>query len=298
MRTIVYQSFRTTNVPAWISACMESVRTWAKYQGFEYRFYDDRFFDYIPRDVFARASEHKCIMADYARLVAAKELLSEGWERAIWLDADALVFAPRRFEIPIRSGYAFCREVWLDRVAFKRPQFKLTVNNAVSVFCRDQAIIDFYLDAANAILRSDEPLNALSIGTDFLVKLQRARKFPLLTNVGIFGPEMTYRYLQNDGRFLRPYLNFQTSPIYAANLCLSHHSEVFHFSGTGAEGWTLNEERLLEFIGKLQADEGESLNAWFDDGYKQRGTEFDRPLSRFLATKTALKSLVLSVQGK
>jgi hypothetical protein len=298
MKTIVYQSFRTENVPAWISTCLDSVREWAKRQGFAYQFFDDSFFDFVPRDVYPRAREHVCMLADYARLVAAKRLLTQGWERVIWLDADALVFNPAEFTIPVVKGYAFCREVWMDRVAFGRPQFKLTVNNAVSVFCQDQAVIDFYLDSANAILRSDAPLNALSIGTDFLVKLQRARKFPLLTNVGIFGPEMTFRYLQDDERFLRPYLNYQTSPIYAANLCLSHHQEVFHFSGTGKEGWELNEQTLLNFIGRLQADGGKSLNRWFDRGYSPAEWEFDRPLSRFIGTRHALKSLALSLQGK
>lgn len=297
MKTVVYQSFRRHDVPAWITACMESVEAWAAHHSFEYRFYDDRFFDLVPADVRERASVHKCVLADYARLVAAKQLLKEGWDRAIWLDADALVFSPARFEIPIESGYAFSREVWLDRTAFGKPHFKLNVNNAVAVFCHDEAIIDFYLDSANAILRSDQPLTALSIGTDFLVRLQRARNFPLLTNVGIFGPEMTYRYLQNDERYLRPYLNFQTSPVYAANLCLSHHSEMYHFDGAKS-GWLLNEETLLDFISRLQADEGDSLNAWFDQTYQPPEGEFDRSLSRLLGAKSAIKSLVSTVQGR
>lgn len=291
MRTVVYQSFRTSDVPSWIAACLESARAWAAAQGFAYRFYDDTFFDLVPSELRPRASVHKCVLADYARLVAARDLLAEGWDRAIWLDADALVFAPEAFRIPIESGYAFCREVWLDRVAFGKPQFKLTVNNAVSVFCRDQAILDFYLDAADAILRSDQPLTAVSIGTEFLGKLQRARQFPLVASMGIFGPEMAARYLANDGRFLRPYLNFQTSPIYAANLCLSHQA-----AGTSAAVW--DEPRLLAFIRRLQSDGGKSLNAWFDRGYAPPAHEFERPLSRYIGTRHALRSLVRTVQGK
>lgn len=298
MKTVVYQSFRTENVPPWIQACLDSAREWAAYQGFEYRFYDDRFFDLVPRDLYPRASEHKCLLADYARLVAARQLLEEGFDRAIWLDADLVVFSPKEFKISVSSGYAFCREVWLDRVTWGRPQFRLTVNNAASVFCRDEAILDFYFDAAGAILRSDQPLTALSIGTDFLVRLQRARNFPLLTNVGIFGPEMTYRYLQDDGRFLRPYLNFQTSTVHAANLCLSHHAERYHFSGTGSNGWLLDEKTLLDFIARLRADGGGSLNKWFDRGYSSAPGEFDRPLSRVLGTRLAVKFLVHTLQGR
>src|SRR5882757_9356511 len=143
MKTIIYQSFRTENVPGWIAACMKSVREWAEAKGFAYRFWDDRFFDFVPRELYPRASVNKCVLTDYARLIAAKQLLSEGWDRA----------------------------VWLDRTVLGRPQFRLTVNNSVSVFCKNETIIDFYLEAAGAILRSDRPLTLLSIGTDVLLKL-------------------------------------------------------------------------------------------------------------------------------
>ena len=48
MKTIVYQSYRTTDVPAWVQTCLHSARDWAASRGFEYRFFDDRFFDYCP----------------------------------------------------------------------------------------------------------------------------------------------------------------------------------------------------------------------------------------------------------
>ncbi|HEU5079207.1 MAG TPA: hypothetical protein VFT72_08330 [Opitutaceae bacterium] len=290
MRTVVYQSFRTRDVPSWIQACLDSVRGWADAQGFEYTFYDDRFFDLVPRELYPRASAHKCILADYARLVAAKNLLAEGYDRAIWLDADALVFAPEKLTLPLSHGYAFCREVWLDRVVFGRPQFKLTVNNAMSVFCSDQTIIDFYLHAADEILRSSKPLAPVSIGTEFLLKLRRAHPFPLVTNVGILGPEMAYRYLQNEGSFLRPYLDFQTSAVYAANLCLSHQSGGPAFKGAPA-GWKLDEPTLLGLIRRLQQDEGASLNQWFSGSYVAPADEFDRPISRYIGMRHALRDV-------
>jgi len=155
MKTIIYQSFRTENVPGWIAACMKSVRDWATAKGFAYRFWDDRFFDFVPRELYPRASVNKCVLTDYARLIAAKQLLSEGWDRAVWMDADLVVFDSENFNLDLTGGYAFCREVWLDRTVLGRPQFRLTVNNSVSVFCKNETIIDFYLEAAGAILRSD-----------------------------------------------------------------------------------------------------------------------------------------------
>ncbi len=46
--TVVFQSFRTRDVPAWITRCMETARAWAALRGFDYQFLDDRFFDRIP----------------------------------------------------------------------------------------------------------------------------------------------------------------------------------------------------------------------------------------------------------
>ena len=288
MKTVVFQSFRTRNVPGWIAACLASTRDWTRQRGYEYRFFDDAFFELVPEDLRARGSHSKCLLADYARLVAARKLLDEGFSRAVWIDADALVFAPEDFEIPLSNGYAFCREVWLDRITLGRPQFKLTVNNAVSVFCQDETIIPFYLDAAAALIRSSQTLDSCAIGTDFLVRLRRAHAFPLLTEVGMLGPEMMHRYLEDDGSFLRPYLNYQTSPVRVVNLCLSHR--------TGAR--EITETQVEDVIARLKADRGASFNAWFDRGYHATAHEFDRPLSRLIGAKHAIKNLMQSVQQK
>ncbi|MFT3782539.1 MAG: hypothetical protein QM790_11045 [Nibricoccus sp.] len=279
MKTVVYQSFRTENVPGWISACMASVRSWATYQGFDYRFWDDSFFDLVPPHLRPRASVHKCLLSDYARLVAARHLLASGYDRAIWVDADATVFDPQRFMIDLTSGYAFCREVWHDLTLLGRPLFKLTVNNSVSVFCRDEDIIDTYLEAAESILLSDQPLAAVSIGTEWLHTRRQKHNFPLLTHVGILGPEMMYRYLHDDGNFLRPYLRYQTSPVYAVNLCNSKLGSVYRFPGS-TEPWVLDNATLCRLIAKLQDDKGESLNRHFDRAYSRAEREFSQPLSR------------------
>ena len=279
MKTIVYQSFRTDNVPAWIDACMATVRGWAERQGFAYRFWDDRFFDLVPPELRVRASVHKCLLTDYARIVAARDLLAEGYDRAIWVDADAVVFNPDKFAIAITSGHAFCREVWHDLTLFGRPYFKLTVNNSVSVFCRDEKLIDLYLKEAAAILRGNQPLSAVSIGTEWLHKRQAQTPSPLLTNVGIFGPEMMYRYLQDDARYLCPYLRYQTSPVYAANLCNSKLGTAYKFAGSSTP-WKLDDDSLTTLIKRLCADNGASLNRHFSTPYAQPQNEFSRPLSR------------------
>ena len=48
MRTLVFQSYRTVDVPAAIERSMRSVRNWASARGHEYAFHDDTFFDAVP----------------------------------------------------------------------------------------------------------------------------------------------------------------------------------------------------------------------------------------------------------
>ena len=289
MKTLVYQSFRTKDVPTWISLCLDSVRRWAASSGFEYRFFDDAFFDLVPSRVRGAASAYICMLADYARLVAARDLLKEGWDRVIWFDADALIFAPEQFKISVENGYAFCREIWLDRIVLNQPQFNLVINNAVSVFCRDQAIIDFYLSAADSILLSGQKLKPTSIGTDFLTALRHSHAFPLMSDVGIFGVEMSERYLKNDGRFLGRYLAYQTSPVYAINLCLSKQSAK---SARGKNSSPDQGPSLITLVERLLADEGASLNAWYEPTYSAKPTEFDHPLSLYIGARRAFRTVL------
>ncbi len=41
MKTIIYQSYRTENVPTWISTCMQTVKDWATLKGLDYQRIDD-----------------------------------------------------------------------------------------------------------------------------------------------------------------------------------------------------------------------------------------------------------------
>jgi hypothetical protein len=104
MKTIVYQSYRTQQVPPWITTCMGTVRAWADQQGFDYRFYDDGFFEYAPQWFRDKAQHGICPVTDLARLVVARELLAQGYERTVWVDADLLVFAPEQLRLDLDAG--------------------------------------------------------------------------------------------------------------------------------------------------------------------------------------------------
>ncbi len=289
MKTIVYQSFRTSNVPGFISSCLNEAKAWAKQHGFDYRLYDDAFFELIPAELRARAMTHKCLASDFARVVAARDLLASGYDRAIWLDADALVFDPANFAPRTESNFSYAREVWLHRTWLGRPQLRLTVNNTLSTYCRDQTIIEHYLDCATRILRSDQTLNPTSIGTDWLLNLARSTPLNLETRIGVFNPELAHRYLAGDATTLRAFLNLHTSPISAVNLCLSKF-------GTPQTRYIFDDATAQHVIDRLLADRGASLNRHFTGDYSPTTDEFNRSHSRYLSLRDAIQSLAAATK--
>src|ERR1700737_2412763 len=98
MKTVVHQSYRTHDIPAWLRSCMQSVATWARNQMFEYQFIDDRLFDYVPDWYRRGAGDNVQVVTNLARLLMARSLLAD-YERTIWVDADVLVFDQDAFRI-------------------------------------------------------------------------------------------------------------------------------------------------------------------------------------------------------
>jgi hypothetical protein len=227
VRTVVYQSFRTHDVPAWISRCLETVKSWAAGQGFVYRFYGDEMFGYAPGWYREKVADHVLLVSDLARLEIAKELLNQGYERTIWVDADVVVFAPRRFVIDVREEFSFCREVWLGRDQEGGIAVSSRVANAVSVFVQQNHFLDFYIHACLTRIRHKTNVNRLDAGTDLLSRLHKLVPFPLIETVGLFSPLMHRSVQENRHRLLRAYMQEVGRPLYAANLCGSLCNHTF-----------------------------------------------------------------------
>src|SRR5271156_1012971 len=130
MKTIILQSFRTSNVPVWMQRCMASVRAWAELHGYDYEFMDDRIFDLCGADYLAQVGDNKRSITNLARLELIRLRLSGAYERAVWLDADPSVFAPAGFRVDIDTGSASAREVWVTRDEAGRTFVRHGVHNA------------------------------------------------------------------------------------------------------------------------------------------------------------------------
>lgn len=260
MKTIVYQSYRTSGVPAWIDRCMGTVRSWASTQGFDHAFIDDRLFDYAPQWYRQKVNNHVLLVSDLARLLVARELLGCGYERTIWVDADVVIFDPDRFAIGVTEGYAFCREVWVGR---KEDGGELTrwegVNNAVSVFVAGNVFLDFYIHACLSLVAHKDRIHRLDASTYFLTTLHGLMGLPLLNEVGMLSPVMMADLDRGTDAALRAYMARLGTPIRAANLCSS-------FRGSLRDGVPVDDRLFEASIDRLLATHGDAVNRFGPGG--------------------------------
>ena len=256
LKTIVYQSYRIVEVPSWIELCMKTVKDWADINGFDYYFIDDRFFEYVPSWYKDKVNGQFLLVSDLARLELSKEFLSNGYDRTIWVDADVLIFDPYKFTINISEDYAFCREVWVTPVAKLFLKFVYSVNNAVSVFVKNNSFLEFYIQACQSIVKNKQgKISPVEVGTLFLTQLYNILHFPLIRTVGLFSPLVMKDIATGKGSILRKYMKHFASPIYAANLTLSYRNINF-------KGVVMNDKLFDVIVDSLLRTKGEIVNQY------------------------------------
>ena len=242
--TLIYQSFRNHDVPEWIQRCLESVQAWTKQQGYNYRFIDDELFEYAPDWYRTKVKDNVQLVSDLSRLILAKRFLSEGYDRVIWIDADLLVFDSENFSVDTEEGVHFCLEIWADENLDGEIVHQRKVNNSICVFHRDNAFLDFYIDACLKLVASRNHIPHVLVGTTFLTTLKEIYPFPELTNVGIISPALVYDLTTGNREFLRKYQEWHASPVFAANLCGSMQDQVF-------KGVQINDSAMASVVQKL-----------------------------------------------
>ena len=264
MKVAVYQSYRTRHVPAWIEACMGSVKSWAAASGFDYHFMGDELFALAPDWFRAKAGAEICPVTDLARLVAAKNLMARGYDLTIWVDADVLVFKPGNMKLVLTQGFAFCHEIWASADESGAAKIQHRVNNSVTVFSRHNVHLDFFIDSGLQIANQLTVLGKLDIGTHFLSKLRHILPFPLIENVGMFSPPIMADIAQGEQRFLPALAKELPLPLACANLCASLQDQPIPGFSTDAAIYEAVVEACLSsggdvinrFIQKAQASAG------------------------------------------
>lgn len=254
MTSLVLQSFHD-DPPAWIAAAMASVRAWAASRGFDYRLVGDEIFDRVPAVLRDKAGGYPQIATDLGRLSLLREALEDGCERAVWLDADVVVFDPHRLDLAAADahGYAFGREVWVQSRRDGRPGWEVrrNVHNAICVFDRANPMLDFYAHAAARVLARAEAgrLPPQIVGPKLLTSLHNTVNLPLIEACGMASPPVVRDLVTGGGPALDLLRAESTVPPAALNLC---HSLVVG----EADDERLDAETMQAAVGRLM-DQGE-----------------------------------------
>ena len=238
--TLVVQSFKSGEIPGWLNACLNSVRLWANKAGFDYQFVDDEIFDLLPKNYRQIADKRVPILTDLGRLLLIRRAISGAYSKAIWVDADVLVFDPALLRIPSDVGHAFCREIWVQNDPNKKGAFRVyrNVHNAVCLFERGDSFLNFYIYACERIVTASRGLVPNQIvGTKFLTALHNIVAFPLINSIGMLSPVVLRDVALGGGAAMDYLIRELQVPLAAVNLCMS-------LAGGSAGGVELSDQRM------------------------------------------------------
>jgi hypothetical protein len=248
---------------------VESVRGWAERRGASYSCLDDEeFFADVPPWLFEL--EWMQPATDLARLLAARRL-HERHRCSIWIDADVLVFEPRRLQLPLpRGDAAFAREVWLRRNRKGRFFCREQVANYACSFKRGSRTLEEYIESC-----FEAPVSAVAddrcfLGPTYLGARHSLEPLELIEHIGTLSPRVIHALTRRDMPVLDTYRRALGNGIYAANLCLS-------FEGRRVNGQSQSAvvADLVENGGRLFETRRSLLGRWWrkPNGFEQKATD-------------------------
>jgi len=249
--SIVIQTFRNHDIPAWIQRCLDSVRSWAELHGHEYSLAGDEFYQLCGQDYLARGPKNPQAITNLARLVATRNRLDEGYQKVIWMDADMFVFDPKRLVLDFRSeqlstGYAFAREIWLERnLSVSAP----LAHNAATFFTPAAVDLDMLITLIRHIDAGRQIVSNFQLGVRLLRGLQYSLMFPTFSHAAMFSPRVSQALVDQDAAALKIYCNAYRYPSFAANLCLSLQHRI-------------DENTLWRAMDRLGETRGEAINQY------------------------------------
>ena len=250
MRTVVLQSFRVDNVPPWIERCLRSVREWSELRGFDYSFADDSSFALCGAEYLARVGKNMRAIVNLSRLELAKDAHERGYDRAIWLDADVLVFHPELFSIDVVERYAFARETWVSKRDGNWTHSS-NVNNCAFVCMKGEPDLDTLIRLTRDVGVHRKIEKSLQTGTYLLTGLQQSLAFELLDNVGLFSNHVVKAIANGDEGAMGMQAIAHETPVFAANLCASDRDPP-----------PVSEAEAETVVDRLLESRGDIVNRW------------------------------------
>jgi len=187
LKTIIFQSQAKSNMQPWVEACLETVRIWATQTSVDYQFLGDEIFEFVPEYLRYKFKDQPVILTDLARLRLLNSALNDAYDRAVWIDADLLVFNPYALDL-IKAFHAVGREVWVQKAGSQLKVYR-KVHNAFLMGTKDDSFLPFYADAAETMLRRAEgPLVPQFIGPKLLTAQHNITALHVQESVGMVSP--------------------------------------------------------------------------------------------------------------
>lgn len=220
MKTLLVQSASVGQCMGWQGQTLQDAKRWASHQGMDYRFVGDEIFDLVPAWYLAKCTGKLPVATDYARLLLLQQALQEGYEQAIWLDADVLVL-DSSLRVEFAGTCAFGLEVWIERKQGKLVS-RRNVHNAIVVFRQHCPVLPFLIRCVESLMRRVDAAHLAPqfVGPKLLQALHPFADFALLPEVGALSPLVVADILAGGGPALD--VMCQHSPLpKAVNLCAS-----------------------------------------------------------------------------
>lgn len=219
--TLIIQSHRSPLPFNWIQSCLDSVKSWSKSNGYDYRFINDDLFNSVPLHLIEKTKHQRVIATDLARLMVLQQMLKEGYNTVIWMDADFYIFDSPGFKLP-ETPYAVGREVWIQPDQNGRLKTWKKVHNAFLMFRQNNCLLDFYIDTASQLLEKNAGVMPPQfIGPKLLTALHNICQFPVMETAGMLSPAVINDLIKGNGKALKLFNQHSDEPISAANLCSS-----------------------------------------------------------------------------
>jgi len=239
---------------------MQSVREWAAARGYAYEFVDDALFDFLPAHIRNNAQAPLLPKTDIARLGLLNDRLAQHYERAVWLDADILVFDPEAFTLPEACGAMFCHEIWTSRNRNDEGALvhQRRINNALMIFERAHPLLNFLRYASVELYEHGDPaaMSPAALGTTLLSKLGRILPLRLHPQVACLNPILlNAAYYGNRPEWLHAHAQQHGYRFCAANLCRSMQVATSSSRSPSA----LNEDQMQALVERLIATRGRVL---------------------------------------
>jgi len=269
MKTIVVQAW-TGDRPSFIDRCLETVSAWAECQGFDYGFETDALLREVPDSYRRHVSGLTMPMTNFGRLLLLRDRLRTGYDRAIWCDADVVIFDRERLHLRDVRDYALTREVWTGIDATGAVRHSVNVTGCLMVFERANSFLDFALHALAR--RAERTLITEPRGsfTRMLTDLDDIVPLQTVTEVGMLSPLLLDEIVRGAPTHLSGYMKTVGSRLCGVNLSAAFHN-LEH------EGVLVTDAVYAAVIDRCLATRGAIFNRYVSGGSKVEVAEPHRP---------------------